>query len=276
MNLIRIGDDTFTLASNWQELTEERAVKLGSIIGHNSAANRLAALYLMSNAPVRLNKAFTAAYAAGAAARLVELVRLTDWLWKPQPVTVHSTIHPHVQGVTYAGKRWLLPKPNLTDVTMGEYAFADAYMRKHAQAKDMATLRQLVFTVFRPARPREEVNSLDWDGYPRERFNPELIEDRAETMPRIPAIISYAAVDYVSRGMEWIALKYAPIFSKDEKKTYPFGTNGLIQSVAESQVFGNYEQVQRTSLHQVMAWLVKRNYEQAERERAAAKATNHS
>jgi len=101
----------------------------------------------------------------------------------------------------------------------------------------------------RPAKSKAERKSEKYDGYPRIKFNPERIQDRAAKLKWAPDWVLHCCMDFASRGAQYLKQRYSPMFQGKSSRGKSYGWEGIVTSLAESQVFGDERQVRETLIH---------------------------
>lgn len=164
------------------------------------------------------------------------------------------------------GVKILGPADGLLDVTFGEYRRGWAHFEAYTKNRKHIDLDRLVASLYRPVR--ENFNELrvhpDFDGNKREPFNPHLTDHYAELLKSVPFWKKY--IIYVWFGncdrfikedeldLDGRPLTFAPLFTRknqadtgietlDENE---LGLTGLLYMIAESKLFGDPSQVDRT------------------------------
>lgn len=163
------------------------------------------------------------------------------------------------------GIEYFLPEQYLKRCNVIEYTYADKYFEMVAKG-DHSKIDNLILSLCRPKR-KDNYNEVDWDGDERERFNPVLIEKRLKNMSELSVQFKMYFLLFFIGCKKTLAQKYAPLFRRrDEneeeegKSSSPdFGWVGIIWDLAGG--IADEEKVQYSKLHNVMAYLCKKHYD---------------
>jgi len=192
-----------------------------------------------------------------------EIGKLLDWMPRRFDPQATDTIRPWIPDFRYRGRTWALPEANFADVTVDEYNFIDTYL---STLKDNPeNLLKVVAVMCRPYRPKAERKSEQYDGYPREHFNPEIVKQRARHLEKVPDYVKVAVLDFAIRMQLFLKARYGVLFEGGGKGRN-WGWTGLMLSIAENGPFGKQEEVKKVALHTVLFYTVKKIVEARERE----------
>ncbi len=269
MLTFRLDKRPYQVPGSWAELTAAQFFAAAPHLTTDSVAARLAVLRAWCP---RLR---TKDLRRLTADQLWDLLTLVGWAWRQEPDTAG------VREFAYQGRTYQLPEPNLLDAVAIEYATAQVFFHQftHPQRPQAAALDQLVATLCRPARvDLVHVRELpEWDGQTREKYNGKLAEGRAKELADAPLGVKIVVLHHFLHAQRFIHRAYHDLFKKVEVPTGPHapkpkhsdGTEmlELLAEVAESGLYGTYEQVAHTSLHTVLFNLAKK----ARRRREAEK-----
>ena len=167
------------------------------------------------------------------------------------------------------------PADGCTNITFGEYRHAWMYFEAYITSREDAELDNLVATLYRPER--EDYIKLKrapgFDGNQREAFNPNLTGDYAKLLAEVPFWQKYTVLLWFLNCDRWqkedeIMLAGKPVcfaqLFKRERDTEEFetldetdlGLTQLLFMVAESNLFGGPDQVDRTSYIDILTALL--------------------
>lgn len=161
------------------------------------------------------------------------------------------------------GRRYYLPKPKFADTTAGEVSLGNMYYlaMSNPQAPNPEMLYWLAATFCRPRRLGWwfRTFSKDYDGDDREPFNSIRTERRAEKFKKLKTGVLIAVLQYFEYLNNEFVLRYTDVFEGDPgmKPLFQHGEGwlALLEDVAESAPFGNYEEVFAKNVHTVWLYL---------------------
>lgn len=243
---------------SWDELTDTQAIAIAPF-----------ALRSKGNLGVKM-KAYEAllppellpVYAKLSAKEIQPLLRDVNWIYET-PVT-----KPHIRSFTINNIAYLLPREDFKNVRIIEYSYANQFYDELFDKKSFKALNKVIASLCRPAKKDVDTESPDYDGDPRERFNPELIDQRAELFDNLPMEFKAYFLLLYNGCSEHIVKQFKPLFGEGgddgKSKTPNFGWLGIIMSLADAGVFGSFEQTQYTFLYTAMAYRLKKYYEAKE------------
>lgn len=203
--------------------------------------------------------------------QLSVLVDKMDWL------TLDALDAPLIRQFNHGGIDWFLPKALFVDGAAIEFPMADQFVEAFAKSGSDSDLLKVVGSLATPS-----VNGSKERQIIRNR---EDAEHRADILRGIPTETAMAVLLYFLGVKQYIAQKYGSFLFDDDDDDdddalvraatahFPnFGWWGAYLGIAETGVFGNYEQVLHTSFHRVIMFLIEKRKE-AKRQRAALAKT---
>jgi hypothetical protein len=170
---------------------------------------------------------------------------------------------PIVKTFMHKGETWALPKAKFEDGRAVEFPTADQYLDVFTKSGNESDLLKLVGTLAAP---------VDKKGKRIPILNKEDAEHRADLLRGLPSEISMSVLLYFVGVKQYISKTYGRFLFEpedDEDDTpsvatahFPqFGWWGSYLGIAESGVFGNYEQVLRTNFHRIAMFLIEKRKE---------------
>lgn len=260
MHALKINDSAYHLPATWDEITpaQYRAVSPYLHLRPSAAVRSRVLFALLPRSARRLVR-----QADGGQIEALSFEAL-EWLWQPREVGADDDIRPLVQEFRLRGRSYHLPEHSLNDVTVWEWAHIEHYLdelRLYPSRRRNAHIA-LAAVICRPLRPAHKRDAIDFDGYPRQHFNPELIPRRIAVMQTLPPYVAFAIEDYLLRCKQMIYERYAIMFQGEKTQEEGFGWTGVILSIAESGVFGPQQMARGMGLHDVCLWCCKRRIEQ--------------
>ena len=168
------------------------------------------------------------------------------------------------------------PSDGMIDITFGEYRQAWKYFEAYTRNHKHADLDRMVATLYRPERENylRLKHRPDFDGNRREAFNPYLTDHYAELLVQVPFWKKYVIYTWFGNCDRWIKegeleldgrpLTFTPIFSKNKPldedvetlDENELGMTGLLYLIAESKLFGDPAQVDRTNYIDILTALL--------------------
>lgn len=174
-------------------------------------------------------------------------------------------LKPHLHTFSINEVQYHLPKENFGNVNLIEYSYATKFYRDLADKKDGTALNKIIAALCRPSKENLDMNSPNFDGDPREKFNPTLIDQRAELFDNLTPEFKAYFILYFNGCSEHIVKTFKVLFEGDEKSKAPnFGWLGVIYGLADTGVFGNFEQTQFTNIYTALGYRLKKYYEAKE------------
>ena len=162
------------------------------------------------------------------------------------------------------------PLSHGSDLTFREFRSAVQMMNSYNETKDVFFLQALCGILYR--KPGMKIGKSDFDGLYREQFLQTRINFYADRAKIIPVQIMWGIYVWFSYFCWYLLngtfiidgneLCFSSVFSRNKKeddgqpKEQSLGMNGVLFSVAESGVFGNFDETDNTLLLKVMMKLL--------------------
>jgi hypothetical protein len=252
------------IPEKWDDIKPEQWLLVSPYLISDSTANRIDTLKAF--VPYKAKDFFFALKPK----QLTDLVQLLDWMYDVD----NWFDTPYISSFEMEGETYLLPAKYLAYSTVIEYTFADKFFEQ-IMAGDSTKLDNLILSLCRPKR-QDAYDLTTWDGDDRERFNPVLIEYRLEGMKKVDYRMKCFFLLFFIGCKKTLGARYSPLFvEREESEAKPkgipnFGWVGIIWDLAGN--ITNEEKVQYSNLHNVMAYLCKKHYDNEE---LAAKQRKH-
>lgn len=273
MNALKIGNHNFTFPQSWKEVTRKQYKNIAPWIMIDTSANRtIVMMSLVQEKPKELKKALenvikTHDHESNVAWQILRLMDFAYYTRKVDPTSKIQELRevaPIIPDFKYKGVTYLLPKHNLFDTTINEWTYINAYLKGFLNNKPENIIK-LVATICRPSKGKKEMNSEEFDGFPRITFNPETIDRRAEKLENVPMYVKHAVLDYVLRSGEFLKKRYGVMFKGQSSDGNSYGWEGSITQLAESGVFGTEVQVRNTLIHKCCRYISQKIIEAKKR-----------
>lgn len=200
------------------------------------------------------------------------LVDKLDWL------TLGAIDAPLLSQFNHAGLIWLLPRAQFKDGAAIEFPMADQFVMAFSKSGAESDLLKVVGSLATPVENGQTKRQII--------KSREDAEHRADILRGISIETAMAVLLYFLGIKQFIAEKYGDFLFDDEDDDdddalvraamahFPnFGWWGSFLGIAESGVFGTYEQVLQTNFHRVVMFLIEKRKE-AKRQKAAFSKQN--
>lgn len=264
---VKLEHKAFFLPESWEEINKEVLERICPFLLIDTPQNRIEVVKAI--APRRVLKFLYLLRPD----QVYDLTEKLGWMYQGWFDS------PYIQNFKVWGEVYLLPEKTLKRCSVIEYAYADKYFEQIVSG-DSGKIDYLIASLCRPRR-KNNYQKENWDGDERERFNPVYIEERAKKMSRLSIGFKMYFLLFFIGCKKSLQKRYPPLFREREddeessKKTAPdFGWVGAIWDLAGSIV--NEEAVQYSNLHNIMAYMCKRYYDNKELERQQTHANELS
>ena len=213
---------------------------------------------------------------------LWRLTEKLEWLFEYRNENGKKTVSLSYYEVTsrlpeieVAGIMFIGPADGMVNITFGEYRQAWMYFELYISGRRDDDLNLLVATLYRPERLGYETLKISptFDGQRSEPFNANLTQHYAALVADIPFWQKYVALIWflncdrlIKEGELTVGGKpvsFAPLFRRDRETEdvetldeTDLGLTQLLFMVAESNLFGNPDQVDRTGYIDILTALI--------------------
>lgn len=225
METLQIGTITKQVPSTWNELTRKQLLQV------------LAELYASKPVPgVRLRllsrlTGFRVPLLSGLRADvLAQLLPLADFVSSEQhflTAQLLPTLKAPGRHVTEPGATFHGPRAHLSNVTFGEFMFADTFFfhyhlaaRQHRPANRATALDKFLAVLYRPSKRHPNPAAPDWNGDVRIPFNEYHLEARTPRLAPVPEVEKLAVLTWYRGCRQQLATEFADVFAvadEDEK-----------------------------------------------------------
>jgi hypothetical protein len=171
------------------------------------------------------------------------------------------------------GKKFIAPSARLSNSVFVEFAFADEYLQKYLETKDVQFLNKLIACIYRPKKSFIQ-QLINPSSDKRQKFNEEDIERNSKLISYLPDEIRFSIFLFYIGCRKYLVKTFAAVFQSDysEDESLPvdlrerlrkqkeeqskneinFGWIGLINNLSKSGQYGDYEKTKYTNLHTVL------------------------
>ena len=146
-----------------------------------------------------------------------------------------------------------------------EYQLAEHYYHKYIKDWKLHDLRCMFFTVARPLASKAEY--LTTEDKRTRLISQSQVEDLAKTGPKIDNAVLSAAFYYVYGNLMHISNLNKKILTGGSGASDGLGWTSTFMSIAEANIFGNLDSVYNTNIHNIFAFMLKKQVENAEIEK---------
>jgi len=238
------------LLSSWEQLSAEQVLAIAPILLQKpSIANQIAVL----EALLTPEQAFV--YAQFMPEQVSKMLHQAK-VWWSKPLK-----KPIIPTFSMGDMQYLLPDECFYHCCFVEFIHAETvYQRLSSSESGVDRLvDQLILTLCRPKRQDIAIESPEWDGDYRERFNPELIASRIDKANFSMSFRAYFMLFYAG-CMQFVHDRYPSIFKKGSGKA-GFGWTGVVYDIADKGTFGTALEVKYSPLYNVLTYLDKCQYD---------------
>ena len=260
MTPIKIGKYRLGIPNN-QEETALNLYKSISPLVMQQDSEELRGQIIFSLIKAQMNKKQQRIFKTGKidAFAVLKLSELIGWIWKRYEIEGQSHISPWIQEFKYKKTTYILPLPNMDDVTVNEFAYINMYLDMVAEG-DAEAIYGLAALICRPLKSKKERTQINYNGQPRIQFNPDLID--VEKFKKAPECILWNVYDFCLRAQLMIHKRYEIIFSGEKSKGPNFGWLGMVMNIAETGTYGKAKEVEQESLHTICIYTTRKILEQ--------------
>ena len=274
MHTLKIGPATYQVPETWNELPRKKLLRvLATLYGKPQWPRRHQLLADLAGCSVYSVLNLTEV-------QLAVLLPLTDWIFDDTQRLTAQLLPTVRLLVKSAGRRRLPvyatfhgPAARLTNLSFGEFIFADTYFVLYALGQDAGALDKLVATLYRPRRTGAGSNPdrADWCGDYREAFNEHLVERRAQQLCHLPDVEKLAIYTWYRGCRAQLEQDYPDVFGEAQDDTPAGGPPdwGRTLRKLSGEAFGT---LQETAAEHARTVLAEMNDQVAEYQRQKAQA----
>lgn len=197
---------------------------------------------------------------------LMQMLPLTEWVGEDTSITRQLV------PIINAGEKLFGPKEGFTNITAGEFHFADMFYNAWKQDEDPLDLYRFVAVLYRPSKPGYDA-SRDPDGDIRVAFNDNLVEFYARRLARhssgdIPSALAVAVVFCYESWRMRLEQEHKRIFNRKAKATAArYGWLPVLRGIAKGGQYGTMDNVETMYFGTLMVELELLTDEEAELKR---------
>jgi len=177
-------------------------------------------------------------------------------------------IHNPIQRLSNGIRSWSGPSEGFKNVSFGEYVDAINHFGDFVTTGDFQYLRLLMATFYRPTKSflaiRKKLHS--YDGEERIYYNPNAVERIADQLKYFPIGVFYGFFLLFSSFQKYLStakiyvegkeIDLSVLFSSNstlkESALPSLGMRSILNTMAESQIFGPMQEVRKTNLYEIM------------------------
>lgn len=158
------------------------------------------------------------------------------------------------------------PGLNFRNMTVGEFAFADSYLLKYKQSKDVNDLNTLLAAIYRPASIAGAFRFFLKDADVRVMFNDRIAKRSAKRFRNIPEHIKKAAMFNFLSMRTYVVKTNPELFKTDGESENIFGWAGVMYNLAGSEL-GTLKDIQQMLLFNALTIMKKLEHDRIEMEK---------
>jgi hypothetical protein len=244
----------FILPDNWGQVDAEKIVKIAPLLFSDTPHNRIECVKEL------LPKKSLDVFLYLNAVQVYEITKQFDWLYSQAIPDM-----PAIKSFRAGRETLFLPKEWLKNAVLIEFTFADNFLEKIIAGQSQY-LDKLIIALCRPKRT-DKYKREDWDGDVREKFNPELLEERIPWLAKVDISTKMYILLWFISCKKSLAKRYPVLFTErtEQKSANPnFGWLGVIYDLAGSLT--NEEAIQYKNLHNCLFFMVKKYHDNKELE----------
>lgn len=261
MHTVKIKNIKRTLPENWPELTNDQAMKVVPYI-FNPLLDKTDAKILALKALLSIkDKLFFKLNPV----QVVQILSLIEFIFE------EATPVPFIKEFEHKGIRYLAPAEKLSNISIVEFAMADAYFEAiDFETADINAYNRIIATLYRPEKENLNTKHPDYNGDPREKYNTILSEGRADHFSDLSPYIKISIIKFFLSCKKWISEEFSILFKKPKKDkdgkeiVVPVENKdivptwvGIIYDLGQQGIFGGFESVAYTNLHTVLIHLCR-------------------
>ena len=242
----------FVIPTGYDELSKKDFKVVCKLLVNNTADNQLIGLFYflkvrLWNWRQRKKNAIIKMLDANWIHTLMVDTSFLGWMIAPPKITKYFISSFWCGGIYYTG-----PPKKILNITASEMVFAYTFFKQYSQTSEEATLNRLLAVLYRPMNPLSILRSFayGYNGDKRMPLNTYLFEKRVTRFAKLPMHTKMGI--FLQFSSAWAQLEkqkaYEYVFNSVQKsnaKEDPFVWEKIMMKMAESGVFGNYNEVQK-------------------------------
>lgn len=117
-----------------------------------------------------------------------------------------------IKEFTFAKINYCGPDNELTNLLFGEYILSETYFNRHQETKNPEWLDKFFAVLYRPVKKRKELNSKDYDGDRRIKFNAATVIRNCKGLEYLPDNYKHACLLFYDGCRNYLAHKFPLTF----------------------------------------------------------------
>jgi hypothetical protein len=220
-------------AANWSEMTGE------FLLGFTSAVSKgLEGTALLNRVLQKWLKLPKKLFNRMSVAEAEDLYRTVEFLFTEEKQG-NDLLIPKIK---FRGRTYYGPWTQFRNITVAEYALADAKLLQYLTTKDEKELSLLIAALYRPSSLYRRIKHITSAEDVRRKFNGRLAERRAKRFAKLPAAVRLAVLVNFTAYRSYVVKTNDFLFSAKQEDGPNFGFSGIIHSLAGPEV-GTVEEV---------------------------------
>lgn len=244
----------FEIPTNYNELSKKDYQRVCYILANNTPENQLMGLYYFLklkwwSRKYRKQTQTIRELPAEWVHTLMTDNTLLGWLFTKPEIKKYFIKSFFLKGMVYAG-----PPKGILNINASEFVFSYTFFKKYAQTQNAVFLDNLLAVLYRPVNPFYFLKAFTfgYGGDKRISLNNYLFEKRVKRFSKLPHDLKLGVFMQFSSAWEQFEKReeYKYLFGKTnekdnkQKKEDPLLWEKIMMKMAESGVFGNYNDVQ--------------------------------
>lgn len=242
MHKIKVDNIHISLPEKVEELTLKDLAAFLFAYSQNWSFGEKSFYFLSQKVPLNTYKKIKALTET----QLAQLLNCLSWIEediKPEAILKYFD---------FGGKRYFAPQTEMSSSTCVEYFYADAYAM--TLEDNPKAINHVVAALYREKDSAKEIGDI------RQRFDPDRVGEAAKEFEKLSEAVKISALLFFVAVKKKVADDYAEAFEADDQSVEGTWIDTLL-TVAESKVFGSFEEVKYAYFHEVMMYLVKKKKE---------------
>lgn len=196
---------------------------------------------------------------------LFGLLPLVNWVF--DKLDLKKNLQPAIK---IGEQEFIGPMDGMSNLRFGEWCVADTYLQAYAETEEIQFLHKLAAVLYRPAGngPGATPGSPEYRGDRREKFNDQLVDDRAKLMAKLHLPILQGIFVFFSSCRKLITSQYPKVFPEPKEGEQPGSSNeGWIDTYDDLRgdpKYGGAEKLEEEFLDMVL-FSLQRNNEKMEK-----------
>jgi len=245
------------LPARWSEMTDCQIMRIVPqlYMGGDATRQKLTVLRNLTQLPERVWQKLTAE-------QIADMLAVLSWLWKAPPEFIQSG------RFLFKDRLYHLPRQGLDNMCAIELANAEQHLRAlcDPEKPDPSALNQLIATICRPEKARLDINDVEYDGDPREKYNADICGRRAVEFRCMSIGMRMMILQWYLAQVRKLQEDYSVVWppprpgrgAKTKSALAAFGLTKVLMDLADAGTFGDWEKVCYSNAKTLLTYLTQR------------------